>query len=69
LEEWAAKTFHSTARQAAEFAREAGVSRLIIGHFSNRYDDVNMFLNEARDVFPETDLAEDGRRYSVGPAR
>lgn len=69
LEEWAAKTFHSTARQAAEFAREAGAARLIIGHFSNRYDDVNMFLNEARDVFPETDLAEEGRRYSVGTAR
>jgi ribonuclease Z len=69
MEEWAAKTYHSTARQAAEFATDAKADRLIIGHFSNRYDDVGNFLKEARDIFPETELAEDGMKYTVKTGR
>lgn len=65
LEEWAGKTLHSTARQAAAFAREAGAGKLIIGHFSNRYDDDDSFLTEAREIFPETEAASDGKRYSI----
>ncbi len=57
----AEKTGHSTARQAAEIARMAGVKKLIIGHFSSRYRDLNLLLEEAREVFPETELAQEGK--------
>lgn len=50
---------HSTARQAAEIAREANAKRLLITHFSTRYPDPRVLLDEAREVFPETILADD----------
>ncbi len=50
---------HSTARQAAMVARQAGAGRLVLGHYSSRYDDEDMFLREARDVFPDTLLARE----------
>jgi ribonuclease Z len=50
---------HSTARQAAEIAREAKAKRLLITHFSTRYPDPRVLLDEAREVFPETMLADD----------
>ncbi|HEY8461073.1 MAG TPA: ribonuclease Z [Blastocatellia bacterium] len=50
---------HSTAIQAAEIAREANASRLLITHFSSRFPDVRPLLEEARSVFPETYAAED----------
>jgi ribonuclease Z len=65
MEEWAAKTYHSTARQAAEFAKKANAGRLIIGHFSNRYDNDESFLLEAREVFPATTAAMDGMKCMV----
>ena len=55
------KTAHSTARQAAEIAKLADVNKLIIGHFSSRYTDLNPLLEEARAVFPETELAYEGK--------
>jgi ribonuclease Z len=61
----ATETLHSTARQAALIAREADIKKLIIGHFSARYKDLNVLLEEAREIFPETYLAEDGRRFEV----
>jgi len=54
------KTFHSTAEQAAEMAKLAGVKRLLIGHLSSRYKDENMVLNEAKAIFPNTTLANEG---------
>lgn len=57
---------HSTAHQAATIAAQAEVKRLIIGHFSSRYKDVSPFLQEARMVFPQTDLAIEGTTYIVG---
>ena len=51
---------HSTARQAAEVARQADAGRLIIGHFSARYKNAEELLSEAITVFPATILAEDG---------
>jgi ribonuclease Z len=56
---------HMTARQVAELAREASVSRLVLTHFSQRYDDVAPLLVEAREVFPETIAAEDFMTLSV----
>lgn len=57
----AAQTFHSTACQAAEMARLSGVKQLLIGHFSARYTDERVLLDEAREIFPSTQLAEEGR--------
>ena len=51
------KHTHSTAKQAANIARLAGVGKLVIGHFSAREDDHNVFLEEAKEVFPNTVLA------------
>lgn len=65
----AVETGHSTARQAALIAREAEVKKLIIGHFSARYKDLGVLLEEAREVFPDTELAEDGKQFSVPLSR
>jgi len=56
----AAKTGHSTSEQAARTAHDAGVGKLIIGHFSARYKDINPLLEEAKKVFPLTIAAEEG---------
>ena len=61
----AAETCHTTARQAATLARDAGVRRLVIGHFSARYDDEALLLREAREIFPETILASEGLCVTV----
>ena len=55
----AKETFHSTARQAAEIALKANVKKLVIGHFSARYENENRLLEEAKVVFPETILARE----------
>ncbi len=59
-ERLAKKTTHSTARQAAMIAKEAGAKRLILGHFSSRYDDLSVLEKEAKEVFPNTTLVNDG---------
>lgn len=64
-EKRAKKTYHSTAEQAAKIAKEAKVKKLLIGHFSARFDDLKEHLEEAKDIFPNTALAEDGRKFSV----
>ncbi|MFP4557097.1 MAG: ribonuclease Z [Bacteroidales bacterium] len=64
-EKMARATGHSTAKEAATTAKKAGAKKLIIGHFSSRYKDVNVLLNEARQIFPETFAAEDGVTFSV----
>ena len=56
---------HSTARQAAEIALAAKVGKLIIGHYSNRYDNIKPLIDEARAVFPETYAAKDGAVFEV----
>ena len=61
----AAKTLHSTAEQAATIAKKAAVEKLIIGHFSVRYKELNPLLKEAQAIFPETRLAEEGVTFSV----
>lgn len=58
--ERAAKTYHTTAEQAAEIAKQANVKQLILGHFSSRYRDLEGFLLEAKPIFENTVLAEEG---------
>ncbi len=59
LEDWAKETKHSTAREAAEVARRAGVRRLILTHISARYKDAKPLLEEAKEVFENVEVAED----------
>lgn len=62
----AKETMHSTAKQAASIARDAGVKQLLLGHFSSRYKDPGLLLAEAVTVFPHSLLAEEGKTYKVG---
>ena len=64
-EKLATATFHSTAPQAALVAREAGVGRLLIGHFSSRYKDYSLLVEEAREIFSQTSGVNDGEVYSL----
>ncbi|MDE7402863.1 MAG: ribonuclease Z [Muribaculaceae bacterium] len=52
--------FHSTAKQAASVARDAGAARLLTGHYSSRYRDDSAFLKEAAEIFPNTVLNREG---------
>lgn len=62
----ALEKFHSTTVDAASLALKANVKKLIIGHYSARYDDLNPLLEEARSIFPETYLALEGNTFEVG---
>lgn len=64
-EKVAALTMHSTAAQAAQLALEAGVGKLVIGHFSSRYKNSSLYENEAREIFPETYAAREGVRFEI----
>ena len=63
LEERCKTTTHSTAQQAAMIARDAEVKNLLIGHFSARVEDHQLFLREALDIFPNTRLAEERQTF------
>lgn len=65
LEDLQERNIHSTARQAGQIAQKANAKRLIIGHFSPRYKDLDVLLTQAKSVFPKTDLAIDGRIFHV----
>ena len=65
LEERAAARFHSTTTQAASIALKAGVDRLLIGHFSSKYELLDEFLSEASEVFPQTELALEGLCFKI----
>lgn len=65
LKERAAQTHHSTARQAAQIAHDAGVKRLLLGHFSSRYKALEPLLHEAQAVFPTVELAIEGLVVSL----
>ena len=64
LKELAAKTLHSTAKEAAEMAILSGAKKLLIGHFSARFKKTERFLEEARQVFENTEVAEEGKTYT-----
>lgn len=61
----AAERFHATTTQAATIAKEAGVKRLLIGHFSSKYESIEPHVQEARAVFANTDLALEGVTFLV----
>lgn len=63
--ERARKYWHSTAYDAACVARDAHVGRLLLGHYSARYEDEEKLLKEARDVFPESYLSDEGQVVEV----
>ncbi len=56
-------TGHSTAKQAALLAKKANVGELILGHYSTRYGSIEDFKTEAKHVFENTKLAEDGKSF------
>jgi ribonuclease Z len=60
LEERAAKRFHCTTAQAADIARLAGVNRLLIGHFSSKYEKLDEFEREAKEIFANSEVAVEG---------
>jgi ribonuclease Z len=55
--------YHSTAKQAAQLAQKAQVKRLLLGHFSSQYERLDAFEQEAREVFPNSELAVQGVTY------
>ena len=61
----AAERFHSTTAQAARCALDAGVRRLIVGHYSSRIKDFDRYIAECREVFPETYAAQDGDLFEI----
>ena len=61
----AKETFHSTARQAAQIAKEAHVKRLVIGHYSARYEELDQLKQEADSLFPGTILGNEGLRLTL----
>lgn len=61
----AATTHHSTAKEAADIAKRAEAKRLLIGHYSSRYEDSSKLQLEASEIFPETMCAEEGAIFNI----
>ena len=61
----AEKTKHATAQQAATIAKKAEVKKLLLGHYSSRYKDTNLFLKEAQTIFKNVELSEEGKVFSI----
>jgi ribonuclease Z len=61
----ALKTLHSTAKEAARIALKANAKQLILGHYSTRYESIDLFKEEAKTIFPEVLLAEDGKTFEL----
>ena len=62
-ESLAKKTLHSTAKEAAMIALKSNVKQLILGHYSTRYESIEMFKQEAETIFPDVLLADDGKSF------
>ncbi|HEX4956898.1 MAG TPA: ribonuclease Z [Lacibacter sp.] len=65
LEEKAKERFHSTSKQAARIAAKAGVKKLLIGHFSAKFEDLSEFESEAKEEFTDAELAREGVTYLI----
>ena len=61
----AKQRFHATARQAAMIAKQAGVTKLLLGHFSSQYETTDALLYEAREIFSNTDASVEGVTYAM----
>lgn len=61
----ARSTFHTTAAQAARIAVKAKVKKLLLGHLSARYENTEAHLSEARVIFHDTEIVEDGTKYTI----
>lgn len=59
------RTKHSTAKEAAEIAKLANVKQLILGHYSSRYKDINLFKTEAETIFNNIELAASGKVFTL----
>jgi ribonuclease Z len=57
--------YHSTTHQAAKFAQKANAKRLLIGHFSSKYAQLEQFLEETKSIFPQTELAIEGTSFFI----
>ena len=62
------RTKHSTAEQAASIANQANATKLIVGHYSSRYQNIEDFKKEAQTIFKNVELAEAGKLYSTNTA-
>ena len=58
-------TMHSTAMDAAKIASKAQVNKLLIGHFSSRYENLDLFINEVKQKFQNVELAFDGKEINI----
>jgi ribonuclease Z len=65
LQDKAMERFHSTSKQAALIAKKAGVKKLLIGHFSSKYAELDEFEIEAKEIFENTEIAKEGVSYNV----
>ena len=63
--DFAQRTKHSTSIQAATIAQKANVGKLILGHYSSRYIELDELHDEAKSVFPNTELGLEGKRFEV----
>jgi ribonuclease Z len=61
----AGERYHSTTKQAATLARKAMVHQLLLGHFSSKYATLEAFQQEAKEIFPNTELAIEGVTYEI----
>ena len=65
MRDFAVKTLHSTTVDAASIAKLSNVKKLLIGHFSARYNDIKLFENEAKTVFENTEAVKEGKTYKI----
>ena len=65
MKEKAFERFHSTTKEAATIAKKAMVNKLLIGHFSSKYNVLDQFQVEAQEIFSNTELAIEGNSYEV----
>ena len=62
----AKERYHTTSIEAGQIAKMANVDKLLIGHFSSRYHDLNILLEEAQSEFPNTLIAKEGVWFEIG---